>query len=788
MTRAPAACLVIPTALAALLLLVGCRETPPPSEPATGAGAPRVLPRSLVGREACLPCHRRETELYSGSPHDLAMEEATARSVRGDFGSNSHGATFDYAGVTTTFFRRGEEFWVRTDGAEGELRDFRVAYTFGDSPLQQILLETERGRLQALAIAWDTRPAAAGGQRWFHLYPNEAIDHRDPLHWTGRYLNWNSMCADCHSTGLDKGYRLDQDRFATTWKEIDVSCEACHGPASAHLTWAALDPEARAADPSAGLALSLRDSDDDEWSFSDASPNAARDTPRTAHVELETCAPCHSLRTEIGSAAEPGGSLFDRYRPSTLDARVYFDDGQIKEEVYEYGSFLQSRMFAHGVTCKDCHDPHTARLRIEDTATPDQVCSRCHQPAFYAATSHHHHRPGAPGSSCVGCHMPSRPYMIVDPRRDHSLRVPRPDLTSKIGSPNACDGCHQDRGPSWAAAAIERWFPGGRWQETHWGEALHAARSRTRDAESRLIEAFERPTTPGIARATMLLELRRLDSQATLAVVDTALGSSDPMLRIAAVRALEGADPAARMNRVATLLGDQVLAVRLAAARQLAGVAESDLDVASAAALETTLDELRRSLADNAERPEAQVELGTVAALTGDLDEAIARYQTALRLDPTTEVAAANLADLYRQQGLEGDAEGVLVSGLGHAPGSAPLHHALGLSRVRQRRLPEALESLERAAGLDPGEPRYAFVLAVALYDAGQQHLARDLLARNLDRDPSDRSSLAALAAWAASKAEREVVLGYARKRLDIEPQDPETLALVRQLEASRSP
>jgi hypothetical protein len=239
------------------------------------ASEPEAVPEYLkaepayVGMVSCARCHEQAADSWRGSHHDLAMQEATPETVLGDFDE----ATFTSYGVTSTFSRRGEEFWVRTEGPEGELRDYQIAYAFGVEPLQQYLIEFPEGRLQSLSLCWDSRSAAEGGQRWFHLYPDEEITHEDALHWTGINQNWNYMCAECHSTDLRKNYDADADAYATEWEEIDVSCEACHGPGSRHTAWAeAVERGEKApADPATGLVMRLGDRDDPAWSFDEGS-------------------------------------------------------------------------------------------------------------------------------------------------------------------------------------------------------------------------------------------------------------------------------------------------------------------------------------------------------------------------------------------------------------------------------------------------------------------------------------------------------------------------------------
>ena len=364
----------------------------------------------------------------------------------GDFA----GATFAKDGVTSRFYREGDGFFVETDGPDGAMHDYRIDYTFGVYPLQQYLVAFPGGRFQALPLAWDARPKDQGGQRWFHLYPDEKIAHDDELHWTGINQNWNWMCADCHSTNLVRGYDLKTDSYHTTFSALNVSCEACHGPGSDHVAWA--KSGADAADPARGLTVLLHDRGEGQWQFPDGERIAKRMTPLATHTETEVCAPCHARRSPLGDGHAIGKPLLDGYRPSLLDPSLYHADGQIDGEVFIHGSFLQSRMYAAGVTCSDCHEPHSLQLRAEGNA----VCGQCHLPGAFDVAEHHHHTPGQPGSQCVDCHMPAKTYMVVDPRHDHGFKVPRPDLAARTGAPDACTGCHEGKDASLGGCADSR--------------------------------------------------------------------------------------------------------------------------------------------------------------------------------------------------------------------------------------------------------------------------------------------------------------------------------------------
>ena len=754
-------------ALLALLALAGCGQDERP-EAASAPAAPPVLraPAAFVGREACASCHPEEAARWRGSHHDLAMQEAGAESLLGDF----DGAQITHFGVTTTFSRREGRFFANTDGPDGALREYEVAYAFGVEPLQQVLIRLPGGRLQALGVAWD-----AGRRRWFHLYPDEPVPHGDVLHWTGPNQNWNGMCAECHSTGLRKGYRPAEDRYETTWAEIDVSCEACHGPGSAHVAWA--EAGAAAGDGTRGLLVPLRN--EAAWVFDEGAPIARRTGPAASDAELDACGRCHARRGLLREEYLWGRPLLDTHRPALLDEGLYHADGQILDEVYVWGSFLQSRMHAAGVVCSDCHDPHG--LRIE--GAPDAACARCHRPEAFATPAHHHHAPGTPGASCVECHMPAHTYMVVDPRRDHSLRVPRPDLGARLGTPDACSGCHAGRGADWAARAAARWWP-ARAALPHWAEALHAGRARLPGAERALAALAGDAAQPAVVRATALRLLRDADPPPPREALERAAGDAEPLVRMAAAEASEALEPQGRLAVAKPLLRDPLLGVRLEAARVLAGVPAGLWSPGERAALADALAEYRAAQMANAERPEAHLNLGVLHAVFGEIDQARTEYQTALRLAPWFVPAWVDLADLERQAGREAEAEAVLWRALETAPDEPALHHALGLALVRQKRLAEALDALGRAAAGAPERARYAYVFGVALHTAGQTRRALEVLAEAQRRHPGDRELLAALATLSRDAGDAEAARRYARELVALAPGDPGAQHLLAELEA----
>jgi tetratricopeptide (TPR) repeat protein len=663
-----------------------------------------------VGSSACVSCHADQAGQWRTSQHHDAMAEAVAENVLGHFDN----ATFTYAGTTSTFFTRNGRFFVRTDGRDGRLAEFQIKYTFGVDPLQQYLVEFPDGRIQALSIAWDSRPKKNGGQRWFHLYPAERVTHDDELHWTRPAQNWNFMCADCHSTGVRKNYDAAADRFATSWTDINVSCEACHGPGSRHLGWAQTKRSADADDR--GLTAVLDERRGATWTVNAGTGNALRSRPRTTDREIDVCAQCHSRRGQIAEGYQAGAPLLDHYFPALLTSPLYYADGQQQGEVYNWGSFLESRMYAKGVTCSDCHEPHTAKLRLEGNA----LCSSCHLASKYDTSEHHHHSPTGAGAACVSCHMPASTYMVVDPRRDHSLRVPRPDLSVKLGTPNACTGCHTDRDARWAAARVESWFGHDPTGFQRFAPAFSPARAETGDRQAELRAVADDATQPAIARAAALAQIDAASHPAAFDTLTRALRDANGIVRFGALQSLRSAPLALRPQLAGPSLSDPLRAVRVEAVSVLAPVPAEQLSAGTRGAFERVAGEYVDVQRYNADRAEGRVNLGTFYGSRGDTSRGEQELKAAIRLDPSFIPAYVNLADLYRVIGRDSDGERTLRDGLAAAPASGALHYALGLALVRLKRTDEAILQFKRATTLEPENARFAYTYGVAVESVGK--------------------------------------------------------------------
>jgi predicted CXXCH cytochrome family protein len=739
-----------------------------------------VAPATFVGSEACAGCHHAEADLWNTSQHKHAMQHATAASVLGNFDD----ASFDHYGVHSRFFKKDGKFVVETDGPDGNLALFEVKYTFGVDPLQQYLIEFPDGRLQALSIAWDSRLKEQGGQRWFHLYPNEEIKHDDILHWTRLNQNWNFMCAECHSTGVQKNYDAANDRFATTWAEISVGCEACHGKGSRHVSWAhdqqRWSPFGKSDDPEKGLAVFLNERNGITWLPDPRTGNPQRSIPPAMlRKEVETCGLCHARRGEFSEDWMPGQSLSDTHVVSNLARGLYHADGQMLDEVYNYGSFKQSKMFAAGVTCSDCHDPHGTKLRL----AVDETCLQCHSSDKYSSVTHHRHEAVTPPLSCASCHMPTKTYMVVDQRHDHSFRIPRPDLSAKLGTPNACNDCHADKSPQWAASAVDRWHGPNRKGFQNYTEAFAAAWGDQPDAAALLAAVAADSKAPAFARAGALTELSSRASPASVNLARTSLSDSDPMVRIAALDMLEAVPVVQAWPLASPLLTDSNRGVRIRAAALLAAIPTATLSPADRERFERAADEFIAAQRFNADRPEARSALGNFLRRRGQPANAETEYKAALQLSAKYVPAAINLADLFRELGRESESESVLRTALTNSPRDAGLHYSLGLSLVRLKRIDDAIEQLAMAADLEPDRARYAYVYAVALHSAGRVQGSIAILNQSRTRHPRDRDTSLALISFYRQAGNVASALAVAQQFALVAPEDQNVARLIEDLQ-----
>jgi predicted CXXCH cytochrome family protein len=683
---------------------------------------------------------------WKGSHHDLAMQAATPQTVLGDFEE----ATFGGDETGTRFFRRGDRFLIQTPGRDGKQALFEVPYVFGVDPLQQLLVTLPGGRLQAFPIAWDARAESEGGQRWFHLEPEDAPEPGDPFHWTGVYQTWNHQCASCHSTALERGYDEATDAYTTTWAEINVGCQACHGGGAAHVAWAEGDGGVR---PTLGVGR---------------------------EAEIDACGPCHSRRSPLAPEPVPGGPFLDGHLLANPLPPLYHADGQIREEVYVLGSFLQSRMHEAGVRCSDCHDPHRAATRLEGNALclgchggapPARFAARLSTAVRYDAAEHHHHETGSAGAQCINCHMPAQLYMGVDARRDHAFQVPRPALSARLGAPDACTSCHTDRDSDWAIASYRSWGI-----EPDEAGTLGAEIASGDIAElERILTDLERPA---IERAAAMEWLGRA-APPSGSRIEAALTDEAALVRVYAARSAVALAPGPRVAAIGSLLDDPRRAVRLEAARALSDVPAATLGD-RAAQRDQELAELTTLLDSMADTPAARLQLGELAERRGQDPEHY--YRGALFLDPGLAPAARHTARRLAARNQLAAGEPVLRRALEVNPDSGPLLYDLGLLLAETEQYAEAATVLAQAAERMPAEPRIFYNLGLVLELLERPEQAEVAWLNGLTASPDNGDLLYALVALHANRGQPDRALPFAERLVGVAPSD-ETRDLLRRVQ-----
>jgi tetratricopeptide (TPR) repeat protein len=770
------------------------------------SGVPADVQASYVGRQSCIQCHQREAERYTGSYHDKAMDLATEETVLGDFNA----AALEHHGMTSRMFRRDGKFWINTEGPDGKNADFQIKYVFGVAPLQQYMVEFERpqnaapneiGRLQVLRVSWDTEK-----KRWFHLDPpdvKQRLAPNDDLHWTGISQRWNTMCADCHSTNLKRNFNRDSNLYRTTFSEIDVSCEACHGPGSVHVSLA------------------------EAWSpFWDRQRGygLGKLKGESNIAEVESCAQCHSRRRVIHADYRPGEPLDDCFAVEPLQRLAYFADGSNRDEVYEYGSFTQSKMFHKNIRCSDCHDPHSTQLRFSG----NKVCTSCHQhPASkYDTPQHHHHKDGSAGASCVECHMPATTYMDVDPRRDHGFRVPRPDLSVKYKTPNACTQCHlaQDKLPlgsqetaelkrkayvdlvvahdktpneslahidQWCADVTAKWYKPKERKEDKMVPAFTAARTGHPSSQQALADVALDETMPAIVRATAVGELARFarpESPALKASL-AALQDANPLVRSAAASNLAALQPRELAENIGPLLPDASRLVRIETARMLAGPASEELSREERKAFHPALKEYFASLDELNDRPGSYLARGVTLERLGKEDEAEAAFRLAMRLDSNTVGPRTNLATLLATRASRTKADAEQAARSGDRQLVAELLEKLASDEVFVGHLlSEETERLQRDADLAPEIGGLQYQLAVALYLQDRPDEAEAALRKAIELEPNEAEYRIKLATELEQQERTAEALVQARAALDLWPKDKSYQELLARLEKAATP
>jgi tetratricopeptide (TPR) repeat protein len=686
---------------------------------------------TFVGSNQCRSCHKQEYDKWQQSHHRMAMAEASAETVLGDFANSE----FEHYGVTTRFFMKEGKYVVQTIGPEGIVGEFPVTHTFGWYPLQQYLVPFPGGRFQCLPIAWNVEK-----KEWYHLYPDTPPEPADWLYWTNQAQNWNGMCAECHSTDLKKNYDISVDSYQTTWSEISVGCEACHGPGSDHVRWAELPEMGRPVIENDALTVRTGD--------------------LTSQQQIELCAPCHSRRMSLDDNIHRHADFLDYGIPQLLSPGMYFADGQIQDEVYVYGSFIQSKMYARDIRCSDCHDVHSG-FRIREG---NDLCLQCHKRAVYDTKDHHFHKQkgelGEPvkaqdgrvlfgvgtGASCEQCHMPGRDYMGIDYRPDHSFRIPRPDLTQKIDVPNACNRCHVDKTASWSMEKLSIWY--GQKKRPHYGTVLNVGRLRPGEVQKDLIRLTEDRLYPPIVRATALSLLASYPSEESRSALIRALSDETSLMRHTAVQNLYADDPIDHLNRLAPLLYDPVKAVRGETARQLVTTSSDSMSPDLRNQFEKALSEYQLAMERLADFASSRHNLGNLSAEQGKIESAIRHYKKAIDIDQEFFPSKVNLAMLYNRQGKNQLAEKLFKEVVTAYPDQYEATYSLGLLLAEMNKLEQAAVYLRRSAKGLPNRARIRYNLGILLQQIDNYDEAESALQGALAIEPNNPEYLYAMAVF----------------------------------------
>ncbi|MBT4363097.1 MAG: tetratricopeptide repeat protein [Desulfobacteraceae bacterium] len=683
---------------------------------------------SFVGEKECISCHKEEHKKWLGSDHDNAMDVATEKTVLGDFDNVS----FKHNGTTSRFYKKNKKFYVYTMGPKGEMGDFEIRYTFGVTPLQQYLVPFEGGRLQCLPIAWDVEKKG-----WYHLYPDEKIDPKEWLYWTNAGQNWNGMCSECHSTNLKKGYNTISKTYNTTWSEINISCESCHGPGSLHVEWADKPEMGRSTvDKSYGLVVRTDNMDSKKM--------------------VGLCARCHSRRSLLGNYNHLNNEMMDNMVPELLTEPLYYPDGQILDEVYVYGSFVQSKMYNKDVGCKDCHDVHSGKIVKDDNA----LCLQCHRADIYDTKNHHFHKKkgekGDPvkvkdfvsevgeGAECIKCHMPGKYYMGIDYRPDHSIRIPRPDLSIRLKTPNACNRCHIDKTNEWSDEYVTKWYGIGR--RPHYGTILAKGRTETTGDQSDLIGLADNQLFPVVVRATALSYVNSYRDKEGSDLYKRAFLDEHPLIRYTAVRNFNHPDINERIKIIAPMLYDTVRAVRMEAAMNLTVVPEKELDVHQEKAFKAALSEYKAAMEYSSDFTFSGLNLGNMYSNLGNNDMAEKKYKEAFGISDEFYPAKVNLAILYNDMGKNNEAEKLLREVVENHPESYEIAYSLGLLLAEKNEYDDAARYIGQAAKGMPNEARIYYNLGLLLQYLEKTPDAENALLRAVEIEPDNIDFLYAAA------------------------------------------
>ncbi|MCD6543297.1 MAG: tetratricopeptide repeat protein, partial [Flavobacteriaceae bacterium] len=651
-----------------------------------------------VGDQNCVSCHEKENGLWKGSHHDLAMEIANDSTVLGDFND----VKTEIDGVKYHFYKKENDFLVKVNEIDSTENIYQITYTFGVTPLQQYLIDFERGKKQVLRVTWDSKD-----HKWFHQYAGDKISTHDWLHWTKSAQNWNTMCAECHSTNLKKNYFVEKDSFHTTYSYINVSCEMCHGPGEKHVNWANSDPK----DKNYQIILG-----------------------KTQHEQVNLCAPCHSRRSKLTANLEPGKHFEDQYMIQTVNTNYYHADGQIDDEDYVFGSFMQSMMYANKVKCSDCHDMHSMQLKFDGNT----LCAQCHVNTTYDTKKHHFHKENTEASQCINCHMTGKNYMGNDFRRDHSFRVPRPDQSVKYNTPNACKGCHKDESNQWAANWIKKWYGPTRRDHYSDGLILSSQQDLSENQRKDLDDFINNLKYPAITRATAISNLNYSTNEQYKSLL-TALADSSALVRYNALLKFRYLPMQDRMPIVLKHLTDTTKMVRIGAARIAIGFDENSLNDVDKTNLINARREYENMMYGNADFSTGRMQLGDYFLQNNDVATSIKHYEIALEKDSLLIPVYSNLATAYSINGEGNKALQTLILWINLEPNNGRPYYLRALLYFELKQDDKAVTDLKKAIELNPNETRSMYNLATYYFqDKKDLKLAEKYIQKGLKIDPNN--------------------------------------------------
>jgi Tfp pilus assembly protein PilF len=623
--------------------------------------------------------------------------------VKGDFNNVS----FTADGVSSRFFKKGSRFFINTEGDDGKNHDFEVKYIFGYKPLQQYLVQFPGGRMQVPRLSWDVNK-----KKWFNQYAGQKIPSHDWLHWTGNAQNWNTMCASCHSTNLKKNYDIKTDVYKTSYSIINVSCESCHGGGKAHVDFINGD-DYKSGKKVAGSYLKL------------AKKSSQKE-------ELNTCAPCHARASELNGSHIDSKEIMDNYIPQIPDTENYHADGQVDDEDYIYTSFLQSRMFHKGVSCSTCHNPHSAKLK----RIGNQTCTLCHIPTKYDVPTHTFHKTGTAAAECKNCHMPGKLYMGNDLRHDHSFRVPRPDLSVKYRTPNACSNCHKDKSEKVLADAVIKWYGPNR--KYHFAEDLIPGSQLNAESEKHLIKLIDNKFVPKIIKATATFYLGSIPTQTSLNTILARLASKEAQIRYRALRSLASFPGDSWRDAVGPILTDEVRAVRIAAADLYITLPAGQVPAQFAKAFSSAQTELLQSLRYQTDFSAGNVMLADYYLKLQDYSNAEKFYLRGLKKDSNMNYALLNLSAAYNSQGKNTQALQALELALKNDSKNERVYYNMALLYNEMNDIPAAEKAFAKAVELKSTNSRVYYNYGLLLNQNKKFVAAEVVLLKGITINPSD--------------------------------------------------